>query len=234
MKFFPFLPPIIVAAAALPALAGDESRRIDLDFMVDELEYRWQDGDDPLAWSAALSAGTERHRVWLISEGDHTFGDLGGNELRAYYSYTMDSSWNVNVGWRGDVNPDPRQDWFLLGVEGEAPGDIGLGATVYATDGGDSGFRLEVERGFSPARNWFLTPELKANFYGQNTPETGLGSGLSTLELALRLGYEFTPSFATYVGVVWEGAFGTTADYAEAEGEDRSETQFLLGVSISL
>ncbi len=33
--------------------------------------------------------------------------------------------------------------------------------------------------------------------------------------------------------MIWGKAYGTTEDYLEAEGEDATTTQFLMGVSLS-
>ena len=48
----------------------------------------------------------------------------------------------------------------------------------------------------------------------QERPERGIGSGLSSGSLSLRLRYEVTRQFAPYVGVSFERKFGQTADYA--------------------
>ena len=52
-----------------------------------------------------------------------------------------------------------------------------------------------------------------------------------------RLRYEFFPDgspavIAPYVGVEWEQAFGQTADYLEADGEDSSGVRFVAGVRL--
>jgi len=202
--------------------------------MLDEMEYRWQkEGDDPVSWSVAATVNKGKHSFWLVSEGDHTFGDLGGHELLGFYSYATDVDWNLNVGWRGDSKPEPDADWMLLGVDGILPGDVAVAGTAYFASGGDSAFRLELERTFTPGVNWYLTPELRADFYGQDLPKSGRGSGLSTLELAARFGYQWTASFASYIGVIWGRAYGTTGDYLAAEGEDKTTTQYMLGISFS-
>jgi len=36
--------------------------------------------------------------------------------------------------------------------------------------------------------------------------------------------------FAPYVGVSYERAFGRTADFARAAGDDAGETQFVIGL----
>ena len=68
-------------------------------------------------------------------------------------------------------------------------------------------------------------------------PDIGIGAGLSTASLGARLRYEFFPDsgpavIAPYVGVEYEQAFGKTADYRVAEGEDAGGVRVLAGVRI--
>ena len=60
----------------------------------------------------------------------------------------------------------------------------------------------------------------------------GIGSGISDLELGLRLSYEMRREFAPYIGVNWNKKVGQTADYARAEGETVEDTQFVVGIRI--
>lgn len=207
---------------------------INASLMFDEMEYRWhEEGDDPVSWSIAATINRGKHSLWLVSEGDHTFGDIGGHELLGFYSYATDSGWNLNAGWRGDSKPKPDKDWALLGIDGQLPGSVAIAGTAYFSAGGDSAFRLEMERTFTPAKNWYLTPEMRADFYGQDMPASGRGSGLSTLEFAARLGYQWNDNFATYMGAIWGKAYGTTGEYVAAEGDDSTTTQYLMGISLS-
>ena len=61
-------------------------------------------------------------------------------------------------------------------------------------------------------------------------PELGIGSGLSDVELGLRLRYEFTREFAPYVGLNWERKLGDSARFARAEGDGPSTTSLAMGV----
>jgi len=58
----------------------------------------------------------------------------------------------------------------------------------------------------------------------------GIGSGLSTTELRVRLRYEFSRKFAPYVGLKFNRAFGKTADYRIAEGGKESNTSLVAGL----
>ncbi len=75
-----------------------------------------------------------------------------------------------------------------------------------------------------------LQPEGEANVYGKSDPARQLGSGLSDLEIGLRLRYEVRRQCAPYVGVVWSRNFGATADFVRAAGGSASDVQFVAGV----
>lgn len=60
--------------------------------------------------------------------------------------------------------------------------------------------------------------------------EMRIGSGLSDASVGLRLRHEFTREFAPYIGVEWNKKFGNTADFAEADGADVSDTKFVAGI----
>jgi len=46
------------------------------------------------------------------------------------------------------------------------------------------------------------------------------------------LRYEVSRKFAPYIGVVWKGKFGQTADYARESGHAARETQFVAGARL--
>ena len=212
--------------------ADNAAEPIEVSLLIDELEYRLQSGEDPLAWSAAVPVGAGKHQLWLISEGDRTRGAVGSNEIRALYSVRMSPDWRLNMGWRGDVKPGPMRNWALLGLEGEGPFQIEGAVSLIAGKNLGSGLRLELERAFELAPKWSLTPEITLNLYSRNDPATGAASGLSTGEAGVRVAYELSPNFAPYLGIIWERLYGHTADFAREEGVGGSARQVLAGISL--
>ena len=70
----------------------------------------------------------------------------------------------------------------------------------------------------------------EVNFALQDVPEIGVGSGLSDMELGLRLRYEIVKEFAPYVGVEWARKVGDTARFARAAGDDADSVSWVMGV----
>lgn len=198
--------------------------------MVDQLEWRNSDGEGLFAWEADAWIGKDLHKLWLKTEGERADGEIEGAEIQALYSRALDPYWDLQVGWRHDLYPKPNRDWLAVGFKGLAPYWFDVDATLFAGGNGQVAGRLQAEYELMLTQRWFLSPEIELNLHGRDDEETGVGAGLSDIELGLRLGYEIKREFAPYIGVNWEKRFGKTADFARADGESTDDLQFVIGV----
>ena len=66
----------------------------------------------------------------------------------------------------------------------------------------------------------------------QEIEALGIGSGLSSAEVGLRLRYEIRREFAPYVGVSWRQVVGDTANLARAAGKRSAGTSFVAGLRL--
>ena len=119
----------------------------------------------------------------------------------------------------------------MLSIDGLAPGFIDLETSLFVGESGRTALRLEVEHEIALSQKWTLRPEVEVYLTGQNDESMGVGSGVSEIEASLLLSYEVHQQFSPYVGINWTKSFGKTADYAREEGEDVSETVFVVGLS---
>ena len=90
--------------------------------------------------------------------------------------------------------------------------------------------RLEAEYDLRLTQKLILQPRAEVELALQDVPELGIGSGLSSGEIGARLRYEIRPEFAPYVGVEYERAFGDTARFQRAAGEEAGGWNLLVGV----
>lgn len=90
--------------------------------------------------------------------------------------------------------------------------------------------RIEAEYDLRITQRLVLPPRLELNAAGSNIPELGLGNGLNTTELGIRLRYEFRREFAPYIGLSWEKRYGDTADFSRLGGEPTSVASVVVGV----
>lgn len=218
--------------AAFPPVAGHavHDRGIHSFFLLDRLEAWDADPGDALAWEAQGWIGGDLHRVWLRSEGERIGGDTESAELEVLYGRGIARWWDLVAGVRHDFAPGASRDFVALGVQGLAPGKFEVGATAYLGERGQSATRLEAEYELLLTNRLILQPQVEINAYGKDDPSRGIGAGLSTAEVGLRLRYEFTRKFAPYIGLVRERAFGDTADLRRADGDSIDDTRVVVGL----
>ena len=199
---------------------------------IDELELRPQDGSDGFAWGAEYRVGGDVNRLALKTEGEgETGGHLESAEVQALWSRALGPYFDLQAGVRQDFQPRPRRTYAVLGVEGLAPYWFEVGGALFLSDEGDVSARLEAAYDLRLTNRLILEPSAEANLAASDDPATGVGSGLSDLELGLRLRYDLRlREVSPYVGVSWERKFGDTADYARAEGEPVEDTRLVVGL----
>ena len=198
--------------------------------IIDQLEVRMTDGPDPWVLDAQAWIGRDLDKLWLKVEAENVDGHIAEAEVQALYGRAIDPYWDLQVGWRHDIRPEPSRDWLALGLVGLAPYWLEVDAAAFIGEGGQVAVRLKGEYEWMFTQRWVLSPEMEVNLHSKDDEEVGIGSGLSNLELGLRLRYEIRRELAPYIGVNWTRKFGNTADFARDEGEDTNDVQFVAGV----
>ncbi len=221
---------LMMIGLSTPALASGEDDPLLFKLMIDKLEWRAAEGENPLVWEADAWVGKDLNKLWFKTEGEYRDGETEAAYVEALYSRAVSPYWDLQVGWRHDARPRPNRDWFAVGFKGLAPYWFEVDATLYG-GGNQSAFaRLEAEYEILLTQRLILSPEIEANIFAREDERRGIGSGLSDTELGLRLRYEIRREFAPYIGINWEKKYGDTGDFAKEEGEGTSDLQFLVGV----
>lgn len=214
------------------ALAGGADDPLLYKVMIDKLELRDTDGPNPLVLDADAWIGYDLNKFWFKTELERVDGKTEEAEVQFLYSRAITPFWDFQAGWRHDIKPKPTRDYLALGFKGLSPYQFDLDAGLFIGESGQVNARLDAEYEYMLTQKLILSPELEVNLYSQDDAQTGIGSGLSDMELGLRLRYEIRREFAPYIGVNWTKKFGQTADFAKADGEDTSDVQFVAGIRI--
>lgn len=185
-----------------------------------------------LAWEGQSWIGTDRNRLWLRSEGERVAGRTEAADVEVLYGRSLTTWWDLVIGLRNDFAPGNDQRFAAIGVQGLAPMKFEIEATAYVGENGQTAARFEGEYELLLSNRLIVQPLLEANLYGRDDRRRGIGAGLSTVEAGLRLRYEFTRRFAPYIGVVYERAFGHTADRRRDEFEPIDDTRIVAGFRI--
>ncbi|MCW8884275.1 MAG: copper resistance protein B [Motiliproteus sp.] len=212
------------------ALSAGEDDPLLYKVMIDQLEFRDGDGEDPIVWEVEAWVGKDLNKLWFKTEGERADGRSEEIELQALYSRAIAPYWDLQVGWRHDNVPSPNRDWAVFGVQGLAPYFFEIDAALFVGSSGRSSIRLSAEYELMLTQRLVLSPEIELNLFGKNDPALGVGSGLSDSELGVRLRYEIRREFAPYVGINWSKQHGDTADYSRADGESTEDTRIVFGI----
>jgi copper resistance protein B len=199
-------------------------------FQGDRVEYRAREGGDGYLWDVQGYYGGDIDKLWFKSEGEGSFDEeIEGAEVQALYSRAIAPFFDLQAGVRQDFAPRDRT-YAVIGIQGLAPYQFEIDAAAFLSSKGDLTARIEAELDQRITQRLILQPRAEVNLSAQDIPELGIGSGLDTAELGIRLRYEFAREFAPYIGVEQEWRVGQSADYARANGEDPSVTNYVIGL----
>ena len=200
--------------------------------LIDQLEYTNGNDAHGLSWEAEGWYGNDSNKLWLRTEGDRNRGKLEDADVEAFWNRNIATFWSTQVGVRHDFGEGPSRTWAAFGVQGLAPYWFELEATGYVGASGRTAARLRAEYELLLTQRLILQPEAEINLYGKDDPATRIGSGVSDVQVGLRLRYEIRREFAPYIGVSWVRRVGATADYARDDFQPVLDRQIVAGVRI--
>lgn len=200
--------------------------------LLEQLEWRDTDAGSAAVWEGFAWYGGDYNKLWLRTEGERVRGTTENARAELFWHHLITRWWNLQAGAREDFGNGPSRGWVAVGVQGLAPYWLDVEATAYAGEAGRTAARLRVMYDLLLTQRCIVQPEAEMNFYGKPDPDRRVGSGLSDLEVGIRVRYEIRREFAPYIGVAWRGLFGATADRTRAAGFSVSDLQILAGVRL--
>lgn len=201
-------------------------------FLFDNFEWQNAGGGSALNWDTTGWIGGDIDRLWIRSEGKRTKAGLEDAEVQALWGHSISPWWDLVGGVRHNFKPGKSQTWAAFGVQGLALYNFEAEATAYVGQGGQTSARLKGTYDLLITNRLILQPSAEVNIYGKNDATRGIGAGLASTSLGLRLRYEVDRQFAPYVGVTWDRSYGNTARFVEQEGQRRNELSFVAGVRV--
>jgi copper resistance protein B len=218
-------------ARAREMLRKENGGLISRSVMFNLAEYQARARSDGYRWEGAARIGGDINKLIIKTEGEGSFGgELDDAETQLLYSRAIAPYFDLQVGVRYDIKPNPSRTYAVVGIEGIAPFWFDVDAQLFLSNKGDVLARLEGYYDQRITQRLIAQPRAELNLAAQDVRENGIGSGFSDLELGLRVRYEIKPEFAPYIGVEWVRQFGDTARFARAAGEEASVTNFVAGL----
>jgi copper resistance protein B len=198
--------------------------------MIDQLETRITDGDDPLVLEAQAWIGYDLNKFVIKADVEQVKGVTEELELQALYSRAISPFWDLQIGVRQDQKPTPSKSWLALGFQGLAPNWFEIDTALFIGESSQVGLRFQAEYEWMLTQRWVLSPEIELNFHSKDDSATATGSGLSDSQIGLRLRYEIKREFAPYIGVNWNKKYGQTATYVKDAGGKTDDAQIVVGL----
>lgn len=225
---------VFFSLLAMPAQAEKMDDDLFTLVKIDQLEYRYQDGNDLIVWEGQGRIGNDENKLTLKTEGEYVrkADEFENAEIQFLYQRMISDFFDAQIGIRHDIKPDPSRTFGVIGINGLAPQWFETDASLFVSNKGDASLRLEAEYDILFTQRLILEPSAELNIAFTDDEETGVGSGLSDVELGLRLRYEISREVAPYIGINWERKVGKTSDFASEEGEDSNVFSVVAGLRI--
>ncbi len=217
-------------SAAAPYGPPIEDQAVYSHVILNQLEGRFGAAGNSFRWSGEAWTGTDMNRLWLKSEGEITHGRLEDGQQELFYDRPVSTYFDLQAGVRSDIDAAPGRNWAAFGIQGLMPYFFEVSATAYASSSGHYAAKLEGSYDLLITQRLILQPQAELNFYSKADLGRAIGSGLSDIDAGLRLRYEFSRKFAPYIGIIYAGRFGGTANFTRAPGERTDDVRFTVGV----
>lgn len=224
----------IAALATLAPAAASAQALLLWGVQVEQLETRFGEGEDVLAWDGDAFVGDDELKLVFRSEAELGLdsGDFETLENQLRLQTPISEFFDAVAGVRLDT-PDggPDRLYGVIGVKGLAPQWFEVDADLYLSD--HPSFRVEAEYEALITNRVILTPSVEVDLPLTDDDELERGAFGPKVEVGARLSYDLIDrAVAPYVGVHYERVFGETADIARRAGEDRDAVYFVVGTRV--
>lgn len=199
----------------------------------EEFEYRYKSSNGTLGvWDADFFYGTDALKVRLLTSGEYSFDshDYEKLENQLVGQVPISTFFDAKAGIRFDSPDGPDRTYAVLGVVGLAPQWFEIDGSFYVRQDGKTSVEIDAEYELLLTNYWIVTASLDTTVAFSEDKEIGVGKGLVSSEIGLRLSYDLIDrTLSPYIGIVHERQHGDTADFAKVGGESNGEWFTVIG-----
>ncbi|CAO1668863.1 copper resistance protein B [Salinicola sp. NYA28a] len=140
------------------------------------------------------------------------------------------------MGYQGGVFSDDHAErtYGVVGLQGVMPYGIETDVALQLSEDGDLAASFEGEYDLRLTQRLYLQPRTEIAMAANGVEAFGVGEGLNSVRVGMRLGYEVTRRVAPYIGAYWEKEYGETADLTRASGDRTEGTGVVAGIRLIL
>ncbi|MGM0586455.1 MAG: copper resistance protein B [Pseudomonadota bacterium] len=226
----------ILAGALAPALLAPLTAAAEpliWGVQVEQLERRWGEEENLLAWDFDALAGSDELKLVWRSEGEFATGpgefEALENQLRL--QTPISTFFDAVAGVRVSTPEGPDRVHGVIGLHGLAPQWFEVDADLFVSDRPFARFEAEYEALIT--NRVILIPSVEMDLPLVDDHAVGAGGWAPVIEVGARLSYDLVDrAVAPYVGVHYERAFGESGDLRQARGEDADAVFFVVGARL--
>ena len=222
-----------------PVLADDlRVGSLSASLTAEQLDWESRSDGEVLNWDGHGRVGTERHRLWLRSEGERLPDNTINNRLEMLWGQPLDG-WELMLGARHDSGELPARTYAAVGAQSLPGTALQWDVTAYVGDGSEDGadvhggLRIQTRYGWQLLQGLFLRVRAEAEYWSEDHVRLTEGSGPCELRAGLRLGYDPVPDMGWYIGGEWLYQIQDTARLTELQGGNPREARLVTGLRIS-
>lgn len=233
---------LAMAAVANPAFAQEDpakktqTAKTFWGVSAEKLEYRYSDDDEELAViEGDAFYGTDELKFRWLFTGEWEEAENAWETLENQFvgQTPISDFWDAKAGVRFDTPEGPDRTYGVLGLTGLAPQWFEVDTNLYVSNEGDASADFEAEYELLLTNYWIVSATFEGLVAFSEDEEIGVGKGLSSTELGLRLSYDLIGrTFAPYIGVAHERKYGDTADLAENAGGSTEDWFAVVGARV--
>ena len=219
--------------AAIFLLWARSASAAEFDANIDLAEWHL-DSDHSLYVDSSFSYGDDAQMlVAKLTAGASVGAQLDEVDGQLLYARAIGRGFAVLAGVRHEFVPGPRWSYAALGIEGLAIKNLAVESYAFLSQKGDLTGEFKAVHDLPLAPRLNLQPRAAVGWAAQDIPRQGLASGLTALEIGMRLRIELADGFAPYAGLSHERLLGRTSAIARSAGDPQRATHAVIGFSSS-
>ena len=178
-------------------------------------------------WDMNAYIGYDLSKIYFYSEGEKVKDTSAESGNQIVLSKAIAPYWDIQYGLAYDKTAENDKTWGEIALMGMAPYFFETRSALLVGENGNIGLRASAEVDALITQKLILKPSAEITAYTKDDVTMGIGEGLSSLNLGLRLRYEIKKEFAPYIGINMNKNFGNTKNMNSVD-----ETNLVTGLSI--
>ena len=225
---------ILLVCLAAFSFFAPQARAQGVEAEVDLFELHAGKGDEHFVFDSTFTAGGDLHGVALKVEGGSDVGPrIDDVTAQLLYTFAPAEGTSLLAGVRRDFRGGADMNYATLVIVQDFGELLSAEHFLYLSEHGDLTGAAQVVASLPLGPALQIEPRAAMGWAAREIPAEETGSGITDVELSLRLRQAIGPVLNVYIGAIHERLVGGTADIAIANGDRSHVTRAVFGAGFS-